>query len=158
MVLRQVEVAVVEQLEQLVTAMEEEEEEEVSGIWVTVKMRGSCLSLCVAVAEWAGGGEDKRLVSKLIRDSSGIGVENSEEEGEDNSADVEDIGLGTEDIEDVEDIGLETEDNSEDVEDIEDDDEDLDMHLEGGEATGHWRSSDSLFTVRSRGAWLSKGT
>ena len=101
MVLRQVEVAVVEQLEQLVTAMEEEEEE-VSGIWVTVKMRGSCLSMCVAVAEWAGGGEDKRLVSKLIRDSSGIGVENSEEEGEDNSADVEDIGLGTEDIEDVE--------------------------------------------------------
>ena len=150
MVLRQVEVLVVEQLEQLVTAMEEEEED--SGIWVTVKMRGSCLSLCVAVAEWAGGGEDRRLVSKLIRDSSGIGVENSEEEGEDNSADVEDIGLGTEDI------GLETEDNSEDVEDIEDDDEDLDMHLEGGEATGHWKSPGSLFTVRSRGAWLSKVT
>lgn len=48
------------------------------------------------------------------------------------------------------DIGLETEDDSED---IEDDEEDLDMHLEGGEATGYRKSSCSLLTLRSRGAW-----
>lgn len=48
------------------------------------------------------------------------------------------------------DIGLETEDDSED---IEDDEEDLDMHLEGGEATGYMKSSCSLLTLRSRGAW-----
>ena len=118
-----------EQLEQLVTDLAMEEEE-VSGIGVTVNMRDSCLG--VGVEEWAGGGGDRRLVSKPIRSS-----ENSEE---------------------AEDIGLETEERSEAVEDIEDDDDDLDMHLEGGEETGYRKSSGSLFTVRSKGAWLSRGT
>ena len=49
----------------------------------------------------------------------------------------------------IRDIGLETEDDSED---IEEDEEDLDMHLEGGEDTGYVKSSGSFFTVRSRGA------
>ena len=115
-----------EQLEQLVTDLAMEEEEDVSGIGVTVNIRDSCLSAGV----WAGGGGDRRLVSKPIRSS-----ENSEE-AEERSEDDGEIGLKA-------------------VEDIEDDDDDLDMHLEGGEDTGYRRSSGSLFTVRSKGAWLS---
>ena len=117
-------------MEQLVTDLAMEEEE-VSGIGVTVNMRDSCLG--VGVEEWAGGGGDRRLVSKPIRSS-----ENSEE-AEESSEDVGDLGLKA-------------------VEDIEDDDDDLDMHLEGGEDTGYRKSSGSLFTVRSKGAWLSRGT
>ena len=126
-------------MEQLVTDLAMEEEEEgVSGIGVTVNMRDSCLG--VGVEEWAGGGGDRRLVSKPTRSS-----ENSEE--------AEDIGLETEKrSEDNDELGLKA------VEDIEDDDDDLDMHLEGGEDTGYRKSSGSLFTVRSKGAWLSRGT
>ena len=106
---RQVEVAVVEQLVQATTGL--------VTTGVRVNMMGSCVT--EGVTEWAGAGQERRLVSNSIRDS-------------------------------VRDIGLETEDDSED---IDDDEEDLDKHLEGGEDTGYIKSSCSLLTVRSRGAW-----
>ena len=48
-------------------------------------------------------------------------------------------------------LGAEPGTESEEVEVIEEDEEDLDMHLDGGEDTGYVKSSGSFFTVRSRG-------